>query len=107
MNLYAGVQDIYLEEETRISVWSELARTKNVVIVPFFVSDGMHTQEDIPVLLGEPKRVVLQRRQSGQPAWRNPTEKHGKLVWYTSSVGTHPDIVEVILDRVREAAKWA
>ena len=33
-----------------------LAQTKNLVVVPFFISDGLHTQEDIPVLLGEPER---------------------------------------------------
>jgi sirohydrochlorin cobaltochelatase len=106
MDVYADVQAIYLEEEPRISAWRELAQTRNVVIVPFFISDGMHTQEDIPVLLGEAKRVVQQRLHASHPSWRNPTEKDGKLVWYTASVGTHPDLVEVILERVREAAKW-
>lgn len=104
--IYGGVNAIFLEEEPRIGSWHELAQTRNVVIVPFFISDGMHTQEDLPVLLGEPKRVIQQRLQSGQPAWRNPTEKKGKLVWYTSSVGTDPRMADVVLERVREAAQW-
>ena len=45
-----------------------------------------------------------QRRQGGQSAWKNPSEKHGKLLWYVRSVGTAPQLAEVILDRVREAA---
>jgi sirohydrochlorin cobaltochelatase len=104
---YAGVHAIFMEEEPRISTCYQMALTKNIVVVPFFVSDGLHVQEDIPVMLGEPERVVQQRLQRGQPAWRNPTEKHGKLVWFSSSVGTEPLLTEVILERVREAARWA
>ena len=104
MNLYGSVLAIYLEEEPHIPRCYELALTRNLVIVPFFISDGMHTQEDIPVLLGEPQRAVKQRLAAGQPTWRNPTEHHGKLVWYASAVGTAPALADVILERVREAA---
>jgi len=103
LNLYADVHAVFLEEVPPIAACYELARTRNIVIVPFFISDGMHTQEDIPVLLGEPKRVVRQRLEAGQPTWRNPTELNGKLVWYAPAVGTEPGIAEVILERVREA----
>ena len=37
----------------------------------------------------------------GSPAWRNPTERNDRLIWYSSSVGTHPGMVEVIIQRVR------
>ena len=77
-------------------------QTKNLVVVPFFISDGLHTQEDIPVLLGEAKPVVEQRLAAGQPAWRNPTEKNGRLVWYSPAVGSEPRLADVILERVRE-----
>ena len=105
--IYGGVHGVFLEEEPRISACYQLARTKNIVVVPFFISDGLHVQEDIPVMLGEPERVVQQRLQQGQPTWRNPTEKQGKLVWFASSVGSETLLAEVILERVREAAKWA
>jgi sirohydrochlorin cobaltochelatase len=105
-DLYAAVHGIFMEEEPRIGACYQIAQTKNLVIVPFFISDGLHVRQDIPVLLGEPERVVRQRLQNGQPTWRNPTEKHGKLVWYAPSVGTDPLLAEVILERVREAAKW-
>ena len=103
--IYADVCAIFLEESPRISDCLEIARTKNLVIVPFFISDGLHTQKDIPVLLGEAKRIVEQRIASGQPAWRNPTEKNGRLIWYSPAVGSEPGIAGVILERVREAAK--
>lgn len=102
--LYAAVHAIFMEEEPRIATCHALARTRNLVVVPFFISDGLHTQEDIPVLLGEPERIVKQRLAAGQPTWRNPTERNGKLVWYSPAVGTEPGIADVILQRVREMA---
>jgi sirohydrochlorin cobaltochelatase len=105
--VYAGVHAVFLEEEPRIACCYQLAETKNIVIVPFFISDGLHVQEDIPVMLGEPERIVQQRLQKGQPTWRNPTEKHGKLVWFASSLGSEPMMTEVIMERVREAATWS
>jgi len=103
-HLYAAVHPLFLEEEPCIGDCYELTQTRNVIVVPFFISDGLHTQEDIPVLLGEPESVVRQRLKGGQPAWQNPTERRGKLVWYTPSVGTAPQVADVILERVREAA---
>jgi sirohydrochlorin cobaltochelatase len=104
MKIYADVHAIFLEEPPRIDECYALAQTRHAVVVPFFISDGLHTQEDIPVLLGEAKRMVEQRLAAGQPAWRNPTEKNGRLVWYAPAVGTDPGIADVILERVKEAA---
>jgi sirohydrochlorin cobaltochelatase len=105
LNIYAEVHAIFLEESPRIADCFQIARTKYLVVVPFFISDGLHTVEDIPVSLGEPERTVKERLAAGQPTWRNPTEKHGKLVWYARSVGTESLLADVILERVREAAK--
>jgi sirohydrochlorin cobaltochelatase len=104
-NFYAGVHAIFMEEAPRIADCYQIAPTKNLVVVPFFISDGLHAVEDIPVLLGEAERTVKQRLAAGQPTWRNPTEKNGKFVWYAPSVGTEPLVAEVILERVREATK--
>jgi len=97
------VQAIFMEEAPRIAGCQALARTKNCIVVPFFISDGLHVIEDVPVLLGESQRIVKARLAAGQPTWRSPTELHGKLIWYSSSVGTEPGLAEVILERVREA----
>lgn len=104
LNQYAGVHALFMEEDPRIGDCYALAPTRHLVVVPFFISDGLHSHEDIPVMLGEAKDVVAERYTAGQPTWRNPTEKHGKLVWYASSVGTDPHLADVILERVREAA---
>jgi sirohydrochlorin cobaltochelatase len=104
LKIYADVHAIFLEESPRIPESYQLARTKNLVVTPFFISDGLHTQEDIPVLLGEARTIVQRRLAAGQPTWRNPTEKNGKLVWYTPAIGGEPHLADVILERVREAA---
>ncbi len=106
LGLFAAVHAVFMEEEPRIGTCYSTAQTRNLVVVPFFISDGLHVREDIPVLLGEPERVVRQRLQNGQPTWRNPTEKQGKLVWYAPAVGTEPLLADVILERAREAAGW-
>jgi len=102
--IYSAVHPVFMEEEPRIANCYAVAQTKNVVMVPFFISDGLHSWEDIPVMLGEPARVVQERYRAGQPTWRNPTEKNGKRVWYAASIGNEPHIEEVILERLREAA---
>jgi len=102
--IYAAVDAIFMEEEPRIAGCQARVQTKYVVVVPFFISDGLHVAEDIPVLLGEAERIVKERHATGQPTWRNPTEKHGRLTWYSPSVGSEPGIADVILERVREGA---
>lgn len=101
---YAEVHAAFMEEDPRIGDCYQIANARNIVMVPFFISDGLHSYEDIPVMLGEAERIVQKRYKEGQPTWRNPTEKKGKLVWYTPSIGNEPHIPEVILERVREAA---
>jgi sirohydrochlorin cobaltochelatase len=102
-NVYAGVHGVFLEENPKVSECFYLAETRHIVVVPFFISEGMHTQEDIPVMLGDSKRIVQQRLGMRQPPWRNPTERNGKLIWYSSIVGTHPRVAEVILEQVKIA----
>jgi sirohydrochlorin cobaltochelatase len=105
-NLYQSVDAVFLEERPGIAECYQLASARNMVVVPFFMSDGLHAQEDIPRLLGESDRTIRERVQRGQSPWRNPTEKHGKRVWYASSVGMDPLVEHVILERVREALSW-
>jgi sirohydrochlorin cobaltochelatase len=104
-NEYADVQAVFMEEEPRINKCYELAKTKNIIVVPFFISDGMHTREDIPVLLGEPERQVKERLANRQPTWRNPTGRNDKMVWYADAIGTEPLVADIILERVREVVK--
>jgi len=49
---YAAVLNVYMEEPPLVLDWRKLTKTSNVVVVPFFISDGLHSYEDIPRLLG-------------------------------------------------------
>ena len=49
---YAAVLNVYMEEAPLVADWAKLTNTPHVVVVPFFISDGLHSYEDIPVLLG-------------------------------------------------------
>src|SRR5438034_5880260 len=51
---YGTVLNVYMEEPPLVSDWKKLTTTPNVVVVPFFISDGLHSFEDIPRLLGIP-----------------------------------------------------
>lgn len=101
---YAQVHPLFMEEEPRIGDCWEMARVPNLVVVPFFISDGLHSHEDIPMMLGEAEVVVRDRLRRGEPTWQNPTQRAGKRLWYAASIGTEPQLAEVILERVREAA---
>ncbi len=93
---YASVQNTYMEEAPLISDWVSLTTTPNVVVVPFFISDGLHSYQDIPVLLGiepEPTAAASQR----EVFRRNPHQLHGRNLYYASALGTEPQFAEIIL----------
>ena len=89
---YASVLNVYMEEEPRVSDWARLTNTPNVVAVPFFISDGLHSYEDIPALLGI---GALSKEVSG-----NPHHLHGRALYYASALGADPRVADVILAQV-------
>jgi sirohydrochlorin cobaltochelatase len=105
--LFAEVHGVFLEEAPLVRDAWTLATSRSLVLVPFFLGDGLHTREDIPVLLGESADRVAERLRRGQPTWRNPTERQGRRLWLAEAVGTDPRLADVIVERVREAASAA
>jgi sirohydrochlorin cobaltochelatase len=99
MNLYGEVLAAYMEEPPLISDWHKLSHFPNCLVVPFFISDGLHSYEDIPVLLGIESETG--KAASQQEIFRqNPYHLHGKTLFYASAIGTEPMIADVILDQV-------
>ena len=99
---YAEVLNTYMEEAPLISEWKELTHTRNVVVVPFFISDGLHSYEDIPVLLGiaaagETRAVAS---DAGEIFRRNPYKIGGRNLFYAPSIGTDPGFADIILEQV-------
>jgi sirohydrochlorin cobaltochelatase len=103
LGIYAGVHAVFMEEAPRIEDCIGTSPTDDLVVVPFFMSDGLHSQEDIPVLMGESPEAVASRMRSGEPTWINPTLREGRRVWYTPGIGSDPRMLRVVLERVAEA----
>ncbi|MGH8164404.1 MAG: CbiX/SirB N-terminal domain-containing protein, partial [Rhodanobacteraceae bacterium] len=98
LSRYASVQNAYMEEAPLISDWPRLTNTPNVVVVPFFISDGLHSYEDIPILLGiEPASTnAASHREIFR---RNPHRLHERDLYYASALGTEPQFAEIILEQ--------
>ena len=96
---YAEVLDAYMEEAPFISEWDQLSASPNVVVVPFFIADGLHSYQDIPVMLGIEREITA--AASEREVFReNPYRLRGKTLFYSSAVGTDTLMPEVILDQV-------
>lgn len=98
---YAEVIDAYMEEQPFIADWDKLSPTPNAVVVPFFIADGLHSFQDIPVLLGiEPETGPA---ASQREVFRhNPHHLRGKTLYYSSAIGTERHMADVILDQIAD-----
>ncbi|MDH4444900.1 MAG: CbiX/SirB N-terminal domain-containing protein [Akkermansiaceae bacterium] len=101
---YAAVLDAYMEEPPFIAEWDQMSPTPNVVIVPFFISDGLHSYQDIPVLLGIEPEVGAAASQR-EVFRQNPHSLRGKTLFYSSAIGTERLLADVILDQVSDFDK--
>jgi sirohydrochlorin cobaltochelatase len=109
---YAAVFNVYMEEPPLVSDWRKLTETPNVVAVPFFISDGLHSYEDIPKLLGI---VLASDSGRGQPESAGPVPEHGEIfrhnpyaidgrrLFYAPSIGTDPGFANLILEQALSA----
>ena len=99
LGCYASVQSAYMEEPPLIADWASLTMTPNVVVVPFFISDGLHSYEDIPRLLG-----IERARDTAAGAraifQRSPHRLQGRNLYYASALGTAPEFARIILAQV-------
>ena len=89
---FADVLNVYMEEPPLVADWLNLTKTHNVVVVPFFISDGLHSYEDIPALLGIDETVA--RPETGQPH-----QLHGRSLFYSTAIGTDPKFADVIIEQ--------
>lgn len=96
---YAEVISSYMEEAPLISDWDKVSSQPNVVVVPFFIADGLHSYEDIPVLLGIEQTTGVAASHA-EVFRRNPYELRGRRLFYASAVGTEAAIADVIVDQV-------
>jgi sirohydrochlorin cobaltochelatase len=98
---YVAVLNVYMEEPPRVSDWRKLTETRNVVVVPFFISDGLHSYEDIPGLLGIAKErsIAASRAARGEVFRRNPYKIAGRFLFYAPSIGSDPGFADIIIEQ--------
>jgi sirohydrochlorin cobaltochelatase len=112
---FGEVLNVYMEEQPLVSDWLKLTKTPNVVVVPFFISDGLHSYEDIPVLLGissdpvaEPLGSVTRSLDSARDDIEssrrevflgNPYRINGRSLFYAPSIGTDPGFADIIIQQ--------
>jgi sirohydrochlorin cobaltochelatase len=103
MGKYGEVFAGYMEEPPLIAEWDKISAMPNVVVVPFFISDGLHSYQDIPVLLGIPGEGDLpaSRRSGSRQAVH---ELRGRRLFYSTAIGTDPGFADVVIDQARLAA---
>ena len=87
LDRYAAVLNVYMEEAPLVSDWLNLTKTRDVVVVPFFISDGLHSYEDIPALLG------IDGKTEG------PHRLHGRSIFYSTAIGTDARFADVIIEQ--------
>ena len=93
--LFSEVHGAFMETPPKIEDWRELTACPEVIAVPFFIADGLHSDEDIPELLGIAEEgTALQRER------KNPHYLSGRRLYYSRAVGTDPGMVGVVLDQV-------
>jgi sirohydrochlorin cobaltochelatase len=97
--LYAEVSEAYMEETPFIADWRKFTTQPNVVVVPFFIADGLHSYQDIPVLLGIESAPTAAASQQ-EVFRRNPYYLDGRALYYASAIGTEPQMADVILDTI-------
>src|SRR2546421_5876843 len=98
---YATVLNVYMEEFPLVSDWTVLTSSPNVVVVPFFIFDGLHSYEDIPVLLGivEERSTSAADRKGEEIFRRGPYKVDNRSLFYASSIGTDPRVADIIVEQ--------
>jgi sirohydrochlorin cobaltochelatase len=104
---YATVLNVYMEEPPLVSNWRKLTKTSNVVVVPFFISDGLHSYEDIPRLVGIAVPAGVDRPAGaggsatvrGEIFRRNPYSFDGRRLFYAPSIGTDAGFADIIIEQ--------
>lgn len=95
MDRFDEVQALYMDEEPEVDDVTEYFDSDDVVVVPLFVADGFHTQEDIPEDMG-----ITDDYREGYDV---PAVVDDTRIWYAGAVGTEPLVADVILERAGEA----
>ncbi|MFC7138874.1 CbiX/SirB N-terminal domain-containing protein [Halosimplex aquaticum] len=89
------VKALFMDEDPEVDDVTDFFESDDIVVVPLFIADGYHTQEDIPEDMG--------LTDDYREGWDTPAEVDGHRVWYSGAVGTEPLMADVVLERTADA----
>jgi len=89
------VEALFMDEDPEVDDVTDFFESDDIVVVPLFVADGYHTQEDIPEDMG-----LTDDYRTG---WDTPADVDGHRIWYSGAVGTEPLMADVVLERALDA----
>jgi len=92
---FGEVRALFMDEDPEVDDLTDHMESDDVVLVPLFIADGYHTQEDIPEDVG-----LTDDYREGYDV---PADVDGTRVWYAGAVGTEPLMAEVVLERAADA----
>ncbi|MEO5373235.1 MAG: hypothetical protein H7840_03025 [Alphaproteobacteria bacterium] len=98
---FAEVRVAFLEQEPEVADWRRLTSAPMVVVMPLLVAEGLHGALDLPPLFGLAPDALA---GAGDAPAVGPSLVDGRRVWYCRSLGSDPEIVDIILDQVRHTA---
>ena len=102
---FKEVKTAYLEQEPKINDWATETSGKNVIVIPFMISGGLHASQDIPEILGfDPTSNDIQALSETAEA-AGPLNANNRTLWLTRPVGAEPFIEELIIDQIVGASK--
>ncbi|WP_290819549.1 CbiX/SirB N-terminal domain-containing protein [Halovivax sp.] len=89
------VRALFMDEEPEVDDVTDFFESDDVVVVPLFIADGYHTQEDIPEDMG--------LTEDYREGWDVPADVDGHRIWYAGAVGTEGLMADVLLERAADA----
>ncbi|MGM0591586.1 MAG: CbiX/SirB N-terminal domain-containing protein [Halobacteriota archaeon] len=89
------VAALFMDEEPEVDDVTDHFDAEDIVVVPLFIADGFHTQEDIPEDMG-----LTDDYRTGYDV---PAEVDGHRIWYAGAVGTEELMADVVLERAADA----
>ncbi|WP_135364328.1 CbiX/SirB N-terminal domain-containing protein [Halosimplex halophilum] len=95
MDRFDEVEALFMDEDPEVDDVTDFFDSDDIVVVPLFIADGYHTQEDIPEDMG--------LTDDYREGWDTPAEVDGHRIWYSGAVGTEPLMADVVLERAADA----
>ncbi len=95
---------VFLEQKPLLKDWRKITDGGTVIVLPFFMSGGLHGTRDIPALLdlnpGGHGPSLAGLEESAKPA--GPFELCGRKVYLFRPLGYEPVMAEIIIERALE-----